>query len=616
MPLLVVKNRGWSAHLILSTINSDLDKVALMLQIDMTAGDDDILILIDSDTSQTPIWLVKDAFEIDKSLGINRLLYPTHFSTINNLAGAAGSDHLPFLKKNIPAIDFTTGINNSPIHTQQDILENVSKEMLEKCGLLVNGLITKYQQEGIPKIKSDQYDLWQLFGLLLFIPPLLVKVFVLLSFILGIYAFLQSRKNRLIIPKKERVRFSGWKLFLMLIIIAIFFQLGEAFIQFFKGVRYPWFININKYLLFAAVWATLGLWICLQLTRKWKFSPDPYVYTKRALFILAVFVALTGLGSARFALYPASVLFLFSLAIIIPNPRVKIPLIILSPVLLIKLMFMEAFIFLAHGSALIGLSINSFWTSLLYSGALVLLLVIWYLPVIYSFSFGIINIKSLNLFFKTVRKPVYGLVIFIIAIGFGGYLYSLPAYNDMWRPQIHLDADYDMNKKESKLTIAGSEFLKNVQVISDSINKTYTGSVTYEELQFDFEAGWLKIIGEENITKGEKDTININWQLVSDFSPHTVTLGIKVDSAEIIDVKSDLSYVHQEDRLLFSWYGDLPETLGVNMVIIVEPGAKLIRNLTGGYTKMPVNIKVISDLADVRYRTKVTIQDTLEFQTK
>ncbi len=589
----------------------DLDNVALMLQIDMTASDDDIMTLIDSDSSQAPIWLVKDAFAMDRSLGINRLSYPAHFSTINNLANGAGSDHMPFLLKNIPAIDFTSGINKSPIHTQQDILENVSKDMLKKCGLLVNGLITKYQNQGIPTAKNDRYELWQFFGILLFIPPWLIKIFIAGTIILSVAAFYHSRKHRLMIPKKERVRFSGWKLFLMLIIMAISFQVGEALIQFFKGVRYPWYIHVNKYLLFAAIWTILGIWVSLQLTRKWKFSPDPYVYTKRALIVLSVFLLFTCFGSARLALYPSYALFLVSLAILIPNSIVKIILILLSPILLLKLMFMEAFIFLARGSASIGLSINNFWASLLYSGLLVLLLVIWYLPFIYSFSFGIINVKSMKHFFKTVRKPLYGVVIFIIAIGFGGYLYSLPAYNDMWRPQIHIDANYDMKTKESKLTIAGSEFLKNVQVISDSINKTYAGSVTYEKLQIAFDAQWLKIIGEENITKGEKDTINIDWQLVNDFSPLNVTLDIKVDTAEIKNVSSNLSYIHDKNRIQFTWFGDLPERLNVSASFTVESGSKLIRTISGEYTNMPVFIKVYSDLADITYRTNVVYRDTL-----
>jgi hypothetical protein len=63
----------------------DLDKVVLMFVLDMAGSDDNIVTLFEIDSVQAPQWLVKDAFAIDKALGINRLQYPTHFSTLNNL---------------------------------------------------------------------------------------------------------------------------------------------------------------------------------------------------------------------------------------------------------------------------------------------------------------------------------------------------------------------------------------------------------------------------------------------------------------------------------------------------------------------------------------------------
>jgi len=92
---------------------ADLDKVKLMLQIDMAGSSEALIPFIDVYTHQAPKWLVEDAFAIDRALGYNSLAYPTHFFTINNAqkGGGAGSDHQPFLQKNIPAIDFTAGVN-------------------------------------------------------------------------------------------------------------------------------------------------------------------------------------------------------------------------------------------------------------------------------------------------------------------------------------------------------------------------------------------------------------------------------------------------------------------------------------------------------------------------
>jgi len=117
---------------------ADLDKVKLMLQIDMAGSSEALIPFIDVYTHQAPKWLVEDAFAIDHALGYNSLAYPTHFFTINNAqkGGGAGSDHQPFLQKNIPAIDFTAGVNTSPIHTPQDKIEFIEKPMLARSGLL------------------------------------------------------------------------------------------------------------------------------------------------------------------------------------------------------------------------------------------------------------------------------------------------------------------------------------------------------------------------------------------------------------------------------------------------------------------------------------------------
>ena len=74
---------------------ADLDKVKLMLQIDMAGSSEALIPFIDVYTHQAPQWLVEDAFAIDRALGYNTLAYPTHFFTLNNAqkGGGAGSDH-------------------------------------------------------------------------------------------------------------------------------------------------------------------------------------------------------------------------------------------------------------------------------------------------------------------------------------------------------------------------------------------------------------------------------------------------------------------------------------------------------------------------------------------
>ena len=72
---------------------------------------------------------------------------------------------MPFLKKGIPAIDFTTGVNGDPIHTHQDRIAFVSKPMLARSGLLVDSLLAHYDRSGIPAETTGNYLLWDELGM-------------------------------------------------------------------------------------------------------------------------------------------------------------------------------------------------------------------------------------------------------------------------------------------------------------------------------------------------------------------------------------------------------------------------------------------------------------------
>jgi len=590
----------------------DLDNVVLMICLDMAGSDDNIVTIFETDSVQAPKWLVKDAFAIDKALGINRLQYPTHFSAINNLGEqGAGSDHEPFLKKGIPAICFTNGINNSPIHTPQDKIDFIDKTMLEKYGEFANSLISKYQSQGVPDLKQEQYVAWEPMGRLTFIPNWLIIVMNYTALILGIFAFIYSRKHRMRIAKPQRVRFSGLKLFSFIIIIAIFAQLGEAILQLIKALRYPWLIHINEYLWYAAIWAIAGVWIVLQITRKWRFSPDPYVYTKRALFILAVFFIPLLFVSMRLALYPAITMALIGLAILIQNRWIKIILSILAPLPMLRLMFFEVFTFLGRSFSLAGINIDNFGKAFLYTTFLTIFLVLVYLPFIFSFSYLIIKIEPVRNIFKYWRKPAFGMAVLGIALAYGGHLLALSSYSDVWRPLIQVKAKYDIAEKESKLEIVGNEYFHQVEVTTDSLQEIFDGRIHKTELNQSFSANWIKITGTESTSKGEKDTMVIDWVMTSSQPWYRASLRVEVDTLDINDVTSDLAFTHNNNHATFTWFADPPETLNVSAKFVIEPGTKIIRKVTGIYPTIPIPITVKSDLASVIYRTEVVYSDTL-----
>ena len=455
--------------------------------------------------------------------------------------------------------------------------------------------------------------LWDIFGKQVFFPWWVIVAADILAILLGIWAFVHSRKNRLRIEKEDRIRFSGLKLFSMIVIIAVVSQFGEAIIQLIKGVRYPWMVHVYPYLWYVAIWAVAGLWLVLQLTKKWRFSPDQYVYAKRALILLVIATIPIAIVSRRLMFYPALTLALTSLAILIPSRPLKVLLAIVSPLPLFRLMFSEPFLFIARGASRIGFSIDSFITAFLYSAALVALLVLWYLPSFYGFSYIVVTSTSTKNILKKFRTQLIGWLLLFVLIGYGVYLFNLPAYNKMWRPFIQMDAEYNIQKQESNLEISGNEYFKDVIVKTDSLKKRYKGRIHKEEFNHPFIADWIYINGDESVKLGEKDSLAINWQIISVRPWYVALLELKVDSSGITDAHSPLHFKKNKCRLLFRWYADPPETLHLAANFNIEPGAKLIRKVTASYSEMPIPIEVTSELANIRYRTKVVYLDTLTF---
>lgn len=591
----------------------DTNAIALMFSLDMTGADDEIITMIETDSVQSPRWLVEDAFQAEATLGINCLEYPTHFANLNSAPGEGpGSDHEPFIDQKIPAIDFTTGINSSPIHSPQDNMNFIDRTMLDKSGRLVDHLLVKYQKEGIPHARNAKFVLWEVAGNLIFIPEWLILGLIAFAGILAIGAFLYAHSCRLIIPKSEKIKFSGLKLWLFMFIIAIFAQVGEMILQAVTGYRYAWQMHLNAYLIFAALWAVAGVWISLQITRRWRFTPDATAYAKRALVSMVIILILFSFATKRLALYPALSLISFSLAVLIPLPALKILFSILTPLPMFRVMFMEIFPFLARMFTYAGLTIENYGMEIGFAFGIAIVLFFYYLFIIFIFSYLITEIPFIKSVFKKFQTLPAGLALLLIISVYGIYLATLSAYNEKWQPLIQVKAQYEMPEVKSKLQILSNEYLYDVSVKSDSVQKVYHGNLYRDDIKQTFTADWIDIIGQENRISGEKDTVQVEWKLISTLPWHRVDFNIKVDTLEIDSVASDLVFRHKKNNLSFSWYADPPETLNVSACLITHPGASIIRKLKATYTELPVPVEVDAKLGNVSYRTEVTLTDTLK----
>ena len=105
-----------------------LKKVKAFILTDMI-GDADLN--VEKDTNSTP-WLQDVVYEASKRLG-----YQSHFF---GRQMEVGDDHLPFVKRGVPSvdfIDFNYGYNNVLWHTPQDTIDKLSPQSLQIVGGVV-----------------------------------------------------------------------------------------------------------------------------------------------------------------------------------------------------------------------------------------------------------------------------------------------------------------------------------------------------------------------------------------------------------------------------------------------------------------------------------------------
>jgi hypothetical protein len=204
-----------------------------------------------------------------------------------------------------------------------------------------------------------------------------------------------------------------------------------------------------------------------------------------------------------------------------------------------------------------------------------------------------------------------GFVILLAIFGYGGYLFSFPAYDEKWRASLEVNAGYDLRSGENSLRLAGNEYFRNVNVNADTLHKKFDERIHQEKLPVAVTADWAKLSGSESVSPGARDTASVNYQLTSSRQWYRANLQLSADTLEIADVTANVKYRLNKNGLLFSWYYEPPESLRVEAKFTIPSGAKLIRQMNAVYTEPPVPMQVTAELAEVIYRTTVTYRDTL-----
>jgi hypothetical protein len=594
-----------------------IDSVALMLQIDMADGAGILEIDPDYKAIKAPRWLTEATYtEFYSTLRYTGLKYPTASATINAaMGGATGSDHNPFLEKGIPAIDFTSDVDY-PIHTPQDNLANFTPAGLKKSADLVLRLVERFD-EGTPTRSTEQYMLVQLGIKPLFLPYWVLWTIIVAALVLAVIAYAAVRGRALRMDTGPRVRWSALKLFVFVLIIQTCIWMSETVFGFVAGYRFPWVNNFGTFALLGLLAGVVGLWFVIKLTRVLPLSKSALPFGRRSLLALLLMMLLACLTGPEFGALLAGSLLCMALAFLVSPALLRVFLWLGSVAMLARIVFFEE----------LGLILRSISENMLYSGLSLVgyeaLFIVGFtllsMPVAYGFV-AIYRDSGADLFwldrFRTRRHLVFAIVPLIVLSLW--LLFMTSPYDAKWYNKVQIEQRSRAGTDSSTITIRGSEYFKNLRVLSegkaielDDRDNYYTFTPAKPS-----GVGWVTMDARIDTAarNAERDSIwNVSRTLTIHSQRRPLRVQVRYTSASSLPVQSRWAF-KKADRFeaesdtvrVFSWYAFPDTLLEVPVTFSLRRDQRVQEKVEVTYDTIAYPIRTERPLTSVRLRTVVT----------
>ena len=569
-----------------------LENVALMLQLDMVSNDSPLLLFVDTKKAQAPAWLVSASIDAYHSLGYRNIKYPVFFQSLNSALDGASSDHAPFLEKGIPAIGFVTDLS-FPIHTPNDSMEYFEPAGLERSGRLILELVRKFDN-GQPEAKSGHYMLVLIGERPLFVPVVGIKILIILSLAVALLAFVRlyvRRKSRLD-WKEDLSRKKSWpKLFIMNLVIVVV-MIGSLWImQRVSGQRTPWYAHPRLYVLYAFLFFVLGIWLSLQLTRRWRLRRNAFFYFSRAsIFLTILAVAAWVAAGPRLALFPALGLLFLSLACLARWSWLKGLLWILAPFWAFRMLILsEADEFIFRMSAIAFQAFKNFALTVVFWTVLTIFFVLWTMPFLLGFAAVYRSARGDLWAMKRFRRTISIIPIGILAIGGSLYLRTVPAYDRPWEQEVTVTQKRDAENRTA-IEFSSFGYLKGIEVSIEGRQETLNENVAFRRIEMPLEINWLKEnVAAQTEELGEETMVHLRLELNFERPPYDVSLVLKSDRSFAIN-NANCRYQHQKNRARIRWGHAPGQNLTPTLDIQLPRGAGLDAELTATFRDVPVQV--------------------------
>jgi hypothetical protein len=594
---------------------ADTNRIALMLQLDMANGSPLLIPMPDAAKHSSPQWLVRASYEEFEKLGYTGLHFPTDFFVLMGAmpGGGVGSDHEPFLEKNIPAIDFTSDARD-PIHTPQDNFENFKISGLKRSGDLVYRLVERFDG-GVPDEKVGTYFLYEVATFPMFVPLWGLQIFIVLSLIVAGAALLNVRKRRVPYVGSVRPKIPGLKLFLLMLIVQSCVWLSENVVALVKGVRFPWMAEINGYFVLAFFAACIGIWLSLQLSHRLHLRQEAYPYFLRASVFLVLLILLFSFNSTKLALYPASALFMLSLAMLVRQPVLKIIFWLLSPHFMFRLFFSEVFDFFAralHSQPDITPDINA-GLQISY----ILFFSLWAFPFLLGFA-ALYFDSHTGLFLKQLRRRLFGIVAFALFAVTIIVLSLQESYSKEWLPSVRVEEDFNLDSTKGTLTLASTEYLKNTRLIfagRDTVFQNSGTAASFEKALPMPEQPWVDLNRTVQTTRSDSATI-VELHLNLHFKHHPTRIRVSYSSsrAALSNAASPYALSSTTRTVSLQWgaFSDTTLSIPLTFTLARKDSLEINENVEVGFVEQPQIVSVTTERpSSVVRRTTFTRENAI-----
>jgi hypothetical protein len=599
---------------------SDIDSVALMLQLDMADGSSTLLMDPEAPDVKAPVWLVRAAFDVFyNQLHGDRLVYHTASQTISSaLGGLSGSDHASFLEKGIPAIDFTSDVNY-PIHSPQDNLGNFTPSGLKRSGDLALKLFERFDA-GVPLRSLERYMLVQLGQRLIVVYPWMLWSLVAISISFAIVALVVVRDRGTVVAPSQRVKWSGLKILMFTLIIQSCIWSSENIVGLIRGYRFPWVNNVEGFFVFGILCGLIGLWCVLQMLRRLPLAPDAYGFCRLSCILLSVLLLLFSLLGPELAVFPALSLLLFALSVLTRRTTLMVVFFGASVAVMLRLIFFEE---IGLWERQLSRSMPLFFSQrLVYNVVFIIFFTCISLPFMYAAA-AVYRGSGRDLFWLKRLRAKSGIVgLALPTVALMVYLLSRPVYDHQWASEIRVEQRYTIGADSSVITLKGSDYLDGASIRDEGQETVIHGRTLFHMVRpaSGSAVSWCKIHAYEfKATGGRGDSSRTLERMVDIHSElRPLRIGMTYSSMRPFEVQSP--WAHGGDKRLgresdrfktFSWYSFPDTDLVVPLMFTIKEGQKITEHIEVTYDSLAYPLSVRRAFTNVSMRTYVASTDTV-----